>query len=101
MSQSDVYNILLELGGTATVREIAQRAREKYPRRTLHLYVNVRLRQLQKWGMVRRDVILRPSARVSDRRRTNQSAEMVRTSVWVATLPPTREKKLPGRSPLP
>ena len=52
MSQKDIYEILKELGGEASVIEVRKRAKEKYPKRTLHMYVTNRLRKLQKWGYV-------------------------------------------------
>jgi len=54
MSQQDVYEILCELGGEATTEEIRQRAAEKFPERSLHLYVTNRLNKLRKWGAVER-----------------------------------------------
>ncbi len=56
MSQSDVLNLLVELGGRATSRQIADLARKKFPRRTLHLYIGNRLTKLARWGLVRREV---------------------------------------------
>lgn len=47
MSQEDVYRILKELGGMATSAEIKARAKEKFPDRTLFLYVGNRLRKLE------------------------------------------------------
>lgn len=47
MSQEDVYAILKELGGEATSKEIRERAKKKYPQRTLYMYVPNRLRKLQ------------------------------------------------------
>ena len=54
MSQSDVLSILEELGGTASLAQIRERARVKYTRGSLHAYVHVRLRQLEKSGRVKR-----------------------------------------------
>ena len=48
MSQTDIYDILKELGGKASTAEIRQRAKEKYPNRTLHQYVYDRLHKLKK-----------------------------------------------------
>ena len=48
MSQEDVFNILKELGGEATTEQIRKKARVKYPKRTLYLYVLNRLRKLEK-----------------------------------------------------
>jgi hypothetical protein len=52
-----VYNLLVELGGKATVQQLRDLAEKKYPKRTLHLYITNRLLKLQKWGMVRRDTL--------------------------------------------
>ena len=52
MSQEDVLKILKELGGKATSSEIRKRAREKYPDRTLYLYVSDRLNKLEKWDVI-------------------------------------------------
>jgi len=48
MSQEDVKNILKELKGEATTKEISDYARKKYPDRTLYLYVLNRLRKLER-----------------------------------------------------
>lgn len=47
MSQEDVLNILKELKGSATIKEIRELARKKYPERTLYLYVVNRLKKLE------------------------------------------------------
>lgn len=47
MSQEDVLNILSEIGGEATTKEIRKRAKEKYPHRTLYMYVTNRLDKLE------------------------------------------------------
>lgn len=52
MSQKDVFELLKELGRTAPSKEITKLAKQKYPKRTLHLYVGNRLRKLQKRGYV-------------------------------------------------
>jgi len=44
MSQEDVLNILKELKGEATTREIRELAKKKYRERTLYLYVGDRLK---------------------------------------------------------
>lgn len=54
MSQKEVYNIIRELGGKASTSEIKKRAREKFPNLSLHLYVNNRLTQLEKYGFIRK-----------------------------------------------
>jgi len=48
MSQEDVLNILKELKGEATIREIRDLAKKKYGDRTLYLYVGDRLRKLER-----------------------------------------------------
>lgn len=48
MSQEDVLNILKELKGKATTKEVSARAKEKYPNRTLYTYVWTRLNQLER-----------------------------------------------------
>jgi hypothetical protein len=53
MSQSDVYAILVELGGKGSTSQIRQKAKEKYPKRTLYTYVVNRLKKLEAYGFVR------------------------------------------------
>ena len=48
MSQEDVLSILKELKGEATTKEIKELAKEKYPERTLYLYVLNRLKKLER-----------------------------------------------------
>jgi len=48
MSQTDVYNILKELGGKASSSDIKKIAKEKFPNRTLYMYVGNRLRKLER-----------------------------------------------------
>ena len=52
MSQKEVYDIIKELGGEATYREIKRRAKEKFPNLTLWQYVTDRLKKLEKNGYV-------------------------------------------------
>ena len=52
MSQKDVFDIIKELGGSATSPEIRSRAKIKYPTSTLFQYVADRLRKLKNWGYV-------------------------------------------------
>ncbi|MEM2507679.1 MAG: hypothetical protein QXF61_11620 [Nitrososphaeria archaeon] len=54
MSQKEVYEILKELGGEATTKQISQKAKEKFPNLSLYLYVSNRLRKLEKNGYVKR-----------------------------------------------
>jgi hypothetical protein len=55
LSQEEVYFILKELGGTASSKEIADRAKQKFPTLSLWSYVNKRLLQLEKKGYVQAD----------------------------------------------
>lgn len=55
MSQKAVYELLKELGGRATSREISRLAKERYPIYTLHLYVTNRLHKLERNGIVKQD----------------------------------------------
>lgn len=48
MSQEDIFNIIKELGGEATIEQIRKKAKSKYPKRTLYLYVLNRLKKLEK-----------------------------------------------------
>jgi Fe2+ or Zn2+ uptake regulation protein len=56
MSQQIVLQLLQELGGIATVSEIARLASQKYPDLSLSYYVTDVLRKLKKWGFVGYDV---------------------------------------------
>lgn len=53
MSQEKVYKILKELGGEATIKEIRKKAKEKYPKDSLYTYASLRLKQMEKWGIVK------------------------------------------------
>jgi len=52
MSQEDVRRLLLSAGGEATVEELSELARERYPKRSLHGYLGERLKSLEKKEMV-------------------------------------------------
>ena len=52
MSQRKIYEIVLELGGTAFPKEIKNLAREKFPETSLDGYVYHSLKKLEKWGAV-------------------------------------------------
>jgi len=52
LSQKEVYDILRELGGEATIKQIKIRAKEKFPELSLHQYVGDRLRRLRKNGYI-------------------------------------------------
>lgn len=54
MSQEEVFKILKILGGKATTKEITKYARENYPSLTLYMYTTKRLKQLQRYGFIRR-----------------------------------------------
>lgn len=54
MTQKDVYDILKELGGSATTKQISQRAKDKFPRYALWSYVGFVLRKLERNGYVAR-----------------------------------------------
>jgi DNA-binding HxlR family transcriptional regulator len=56
MSQSIVLELLNELGGVASLKEIRALAKKKYPDTTLHSYISDRLRKLEKWGTVKRKI---------------------------------------------
>lgn len=52
MSQDDVFNLLKDLKGEATTREIRELAKKRYPARTLYLYIGNRLQKLEKNGKI-------------------------------------------------
>jgi len=52
MSQEDVRQLLSELEGEATVSELSELARKKFPERTLHTYLSERLQPMEKKGLV-------------------------------------------------
>ncbi len=56
MSQSIVLELLNELGGVASLKEIRALAKKKYPDATLHSYISDRLRKLEKWGTIKREI---------------------------------------------
>jgi transcription initiation factor TFIID TATA-box-binding protein len=53
MSQEEIRQLLLELGGEGTTPELVDLAEEKYPNRTLHNYVVERLPPMKRKGIVR------------------------------------------------
>jgi len=57
MSQRDVYDILVKLGGKATTSEIKAKAKEIYPNRTLYTYVVNRLKKMEVYGYVKKEEI--------------------------------------------
>lgn len=56
VSQTKIYDIIKELGGTAYPKEIKQMAREKYPDSSLHSYVYHPLKNLKRWGIVEKNL---------------------------------------------
>ena len=55
MSQSAVLELLRALGHHASTKEIAALAKKRFPELSLHTYVGLRLRQLQKWQVIDKD----------------------------------------------
>jgi hypothetical protein len=55
MSQEDVLKILKELGGKATTAQIRERAKNKYPDRTLFLYITNRLKRLEHFDRIKKE----------------------------------------------
>jgi len=52
MSQSDVLQLLKNLGGCASSSEIIQEAKKEFPERSLHSHVSMRLKALKRRGLV-------------------------------------------------
>jgi hypothetical protein len=63
MSQYEARIILLELGGVATTTEMKEKAREKFPHSTLHMYIGQRLRKMEEWGEVSSELIIRKGSK--------------------------------------
>jgi len=55
MSQEDVLQILKELKGEATTKEIRELAKKKFRERTLYLYVTDRLKKLERNNLVSKE----------------------------------------------
>jgi hypothetical protein len=55
MSQKMVYELLQEMGGRASLKQIRELAFKKYPGLTLHRYVGDRLWSLKSWGYVKKN----------------------------------------------
>ena len=55
MSQEDVLEILKELKGEATIKEIRELAKKKYSDRNLYLYVGDRLKKLERNNLVMKE----------------------------------------------
>lgn len=55
MSQEDVLNILKDLKGEATTKQIRDVAKKRFPYRTLYLYVADRLRKLEKNKKIKKE----------------------------------------------
>ena len=56
LSQREVLEVLQDLGGRATPREIAEAHKRKFPDSSLDLYVWTRLYRLRKWGFVKKNL---------------------------------------------
>jgi 5-deoxy-D-glucuronate isomerase len=54
LGQKEVYDILKEMGGTATTKQISQKAKDLFPQYALWSYVGFTLRKLGKNGYVSR-----------------------------------------------
>lgn len=52
MSQEDIRQLLLDAGGEATIRELSELARQKFPKRSLHQYIQERMLPMEKKGLV-------------------------------------------------
>lgn len=52
MSQKIVLQLLKDLGGRATWKQVSRLAKERFPEATLWSYVGQQLRKLQAWGVV-------------------------------------------------
>lgn len=52
MGQRLIYELLQELGGKATQREIRELAKKKYPNHSLHASVGRLLHRLSYWEMI-------------------------------------------------
>ena len=52
MSQKAVYDLLKELDGTATTKQIRELAKKRYHAHTLYLYVTNRLKKLERNGYI-------------------------------------------------
>jgi hypothetical protein len=55
MSQKAVYELLKELGGRASLKQVSELAFKKFPEYTLYEYVGNRLRKLKRWGYVKQN----------------------------------------------
>jgi transcription initiation factor TFIID TATA-box-binding protein len=52
MSQEDIRQLLLDAGNEATIRELSELARQKFPKRSLHQYIQDRMSSMEKKGLV-------------------------------------------------
>lgn len=52
MSQEDVRRLLVTLGGEASLKELSDLARERYPKRSLHAYLGERLKSMERKEIV-------------------------------------------------
>jgi len=55
LSQKKIYEIIKELGGTATPTEIKKLVRIKYPDASLHDYVYYMLQNLKRWDIIKKN----------------------------------------------
>jgi len=55
MTQEDVRQLLLELGGEGSTTELAKRAKKEFPNRTYHTYIGQLLHQLEQKDFVRKE----------------------------------------------
>lgn len=56
MSQKIIYDLIEELGGEATTKQIKELALKRYPNLTLHTYVKNRLKKLENFGYVKKTI---------------------------------------------
>jgi transcription initiation factor TFIID TATA-box-binding protein len=52
MSQEDIRQLLLDAGDEATIKELSELARQKFPKRSLHQYIQERISSMEKRGLV-------------------------------------------------
>lgn len=57
MSQDDTLRLLKEMGGEATSIEIREKAKKKYPKRALYMYISLRLKRLYERGIIDKIVV--------------------------------------------
>ena len=57
MSQEEVFKILKILGGKASIKDITAYARDHYPNLSLYMYTTKRLKQMERYGFVKKTII--------------------------------------------